>query len=102
MTNRVRITAEALALNPVERHGYPGRTIRSYIEEFGGSWEGALSDPFGSSHRVSLEPLKDYNPEMYLKIQFVVSRDNEDFDPDYSDAVVLKEYDLPAGVELHQ
>ncbi|GAB2640306.1 hypothetical protein [Nocardia goodfellowii] len=102
MTNRVRITAEATALNPVERLGYPGRTIRSYIEEFGDSWEGTLTDPFGISHQVSLEPLKAYNPELYLKIQFRVSRDNEDLDPDYSDAVVLKEYDLPAGVELPQ
>ncbi|PFW98446.1 hypothetical protein CJ469_06204 [Nocardia farcinica] len=102
MTNRVRITAEATALNPVERIGRPGRTIRSYIEEFGGSWEGTLTDPFDISHRVSLEPFKSHNPELYLKIQFRVSRDDEDFDFDYSDAVVLKEYDLPAGVELPQ
>jgi hypothetical protein len=57
-------------------------------------------DPFGGKHVVSLAPFAGKDPNLFLRIRFVVSREDDELDPDYSDAVVLKEFELPTGTPL--
>lgn len=96
---RVRITGKFSALNLVERFGAPGRTLGSYFAEAGGL-DLTLDDPWGGTHNVSLAPFAHENPDQYFVIRFVVSREDDDFDPDYSNAMVLKEFELPPGIQL--
>jgi hypothetical protein len=96
----VRITGETSALNVVkDRYGGEGRTLGSYLAE---AVDGKLpyDDPFGGKHVVSLAPFAGKDPNLFLRIRFVVSREDDEFDPDYSDAVVLKEFQLPTGTPL--
>ncbi|KAA0024734.1 hypothetical protein [Antrihabitans cavernicola] len=97
MKERVRIAAEPSAIDYAARFGYKGRTLASYIEEFGG-WEGEVGDPYGSRQVVSLEPLRGVDPNLFLKMMFIVPKvQGDDFPILYGDAVVLKEYELPEG-----
>jgi hypothetical protein len=98
---KVRITGKTSALNVVkDRYGGEGRTLGSYLAETDNGVNLTFGDPFGGKHVVSLAPFAGEHPDRFLMLQVVVSREDEDFDEDYSDAVVLKEYDLPPGTEL--
>jgi hypothetical protein len=96
----VRITGETSALNVVkDRYGGKGRTLGSYLTE-AVNGELPYDDPFGGKHVISLAPFAGEDPNLFLRIRFVVSREDDEFDPDYSDAVVLKEFELPTGTPL--
>jgi hypothetical protein len=98
---RVRITGETSALNVVkDRYGGEGRTLGSYLAETANGVDLTFGDPFGGKHVVSLAPFAGEDPNRFLMFRVVVSREDDEFDEDYSDAVVLKEYDLPPGAEL--
>jgi hypothetical protein len=98
---KVRITGETSALNVVaDRYGGKGRTLGSYIAETTNGVDLTFGDPFGGKHIVSLAPFAGEDPNRFLMLRVVVSHENEDFAPIYSDAVVLKEYDLPPDAEF--
>ncbi len=100
MIRRVRILAEASGLDPSDRFGVPdehrgrGRTLASYRERFGGSLTGVIDAPFGGPQQISLDVFSGLPPETYIDIRFVVPWAGLDFPADYSDAVVLKEYEF--------
>ena len=100
MMHRVRILAEASALDYSDRFGMPddhrgrGRTLESYRHRFGGSLTGVIDAPFGGPQEISLEAFSAMPPDTYIDIRFVVPWAGMDFPPDYSDAVVLKEYEF--------
>lgn len=100
MTRRVRILAEASALDYTDRYGMPdehrdrGRTLGGYRRRFGGSLTGVIDAPFGGPQEISLDAFSELPPETYIDIRFVVPWAGMDFPPDYSDAVVLKEYEV--------
>jgi len=107
VARKVRITAQPTARDYTERfdHFLPGdrpggRTLQSYREEFGPTLEGEVRGPFGSAYRVSLAALGRFSPDTYIKLQFVVSREGEDFGWIHPDAIVLKEFELPEGTVL--
>jgi hypothetical protein len=96
MNQRVRIAAEASTIDYAARFGYEGRTIASYLEEFGG-WDGYVEDPYDTRQLVSLRAFDRADPRLFLKIMFVVSElHDDDFPTLYGNAVILKEYELPA------
>lgn len=98
---RVRITGETSALNVVkDRYGGEGRTLGSYLAETANGVDLTFGDPFGGKHVISLAPFVGEDPNRFLMFRVVVSREDDEFDEDYSDTVVLKEYDLPPGTEL--
>jgi hypothetical protein len=100
MFRRARILAEASALDYTDRYGMPddqrgrGRTLESYRYRFGGSLTGVIDAPFGGPQEISLDAFSGLPPETYIDIRFVVPWAGMDFPPDYSDAVVLKEYEF--------
>lgn len=100
MTRRVRILAEASGLDYSDRFGMPdehrgrGRTLADYRRRFGGSLAGAIDAPFGGPQEISLDAFATLPPDTYIDIRFVVPWAGEDFPPDYSDAVVLREYEV--------
>lgn len=102
MGYQVRITAEATILDYTDRYSFAPeedrkpRTLRSYAEQFGGSFEGEVEDPFGLKHRISLAAFTQTIPEdTYIKLQYIVIPEGEEFPQTYSDAITLKEYTLP-------
>ena len=97
---KVRITGETSALNPGERCGYEGHTLGAYRAETTNGVDLSLSDPFNCTHTVSLAPFTGEDPNLFLRIRYVVSLEDGKFNPDYSDAVVLKEFELPTGTPL--
>lgn len=103
---RVRITAELTPFDYTERFSFipaqdrRARTLQDYLDEFGGDLEGEVPTPFGGREKVSLRSLAGQDPSLFLALRFRVSPEDGEFPPDYSDAVVLKEYDLPPGTEL--
>lgn len=106
MSRRVRITAEATVFDYTDRfHFLPeeqrkAKTLQDYRDSFGGSWEGDVADPFGLTHRISLAAFDEVPADAFIKLQFIVPAEGEDFPPIYTDAVVLKEYALPEGTTL--
>jgi hypothetical protein len=100
MVRRVRILAEASGLDYSDRYGMPeehrdrGRTLESYRRQFGGSLTGVVDAPFGGPQEISLNAFSGLPPDTYIDIRFVVPWEGMDFPPDYSDAVVLKEYEV--------
>jgi hypothetical protein len=100
MIRRARILAEASALDYSDRYGMPrdhqgrGRTLESYRRRFGGSLTGVIDAPFGGPQEISLDAFSGHAPETYIDIRFVVPWAGTDFPSDYSDAVVLKEYEF--------
>jgi hypothetical protein len=97
---RVRILGETSSVDVVkERWGREGRTLASYVAEVVDGFDYRIDDPFGAQHVVSLAPFVGEDPNRFLLIQFVVSRDNEPF-RHRPDAVLLKEYELPDDAEL--
>jgi hypothetical protein len=97
---KVRITGETSALNPGQRCGYAGHTHGAYRAETTNGVDLSLSDPFNGTHTVSLAPFTGEDPNLFLRIRYVVSLEDGRFNPDYSDAVVLKEFELPSGMPL--
>jgi hypothetical protein len=96
---RVRILGETSDVDVVkERWGGEGETLGSCLAD-ADRFSYRIDDPFGAQHVVSLQPFAGENPNRFLLIKFVVSRDNEPF-RDRPGAVVLKEYDLPVDAEL--
>jgi hypothetical protein len=96
---KARITGETSALNVVaDRYGGKGRTLGSYFAEANGV-DLTFGDPFGGKHIISLAPFAGEDPNRFLVLTVVVSHEDEDLAPIYSDAVVLKEYDLPPDAE---
>ena len=107
MARKVMITAQPTVRDYTERFDQllpadrpKGRTLQSYLEEFGPALEGDVKDPFGSAHWVSLTALGRFPPDTYIKLQFAVSREGEDVGWIHPDAIVLKEFDLPEGTVL--
>lgn len=106
MGRRVRIVAEATDFDYTARfHALVGedrkaRTLQDYQEQFGGSLEGEVSDPFGNKHRVSLAAFGDLPPETFVRVRFAVAKEGIAFAPVHGDAVVLKEYVLPEGTKV--
>jgi hypothetical protein len=100
---RVRLIGETFATNVVkERWGGEGRTLGSYLADAASGVDLRLDDPYGSWHTISLAPFAAEDPNRWLRLTFVVSRDDDDFDHDPAldrGAVVLKEYELPADAE---
>ena len=100
MIRRVRILAEASGIDYSDRYGMPdehrgrGRTLEGYRRRFGGSLTGTIDAPFGGPQEISLDAFSELPPETYIDIRFVVPWAEMDFPPDYSDAVVLKEYEV--------
>ncbi len=102
MIRRVRILAEATALDYTDRYGMPdegrgrgrGRTLESYRRRFGGSLTGVIDAPFGGPQEISLNAFSALPPETYIDIRFVVPWAGLNFPADFSDAVVLKEYEF--------
>ncbi|MFH5208797.1 hypothetical protein ACHIPZ_11395 [Antrihabitans sp. NCIMB 15449] len=77
-----------------------GRTIASYLEEFGG-WDGYVEDSYDTRQFVSLRAFDGADPELFLKIMFIVPAiPGDDFPALYGDAVILKEYTLPVGTHV--
>jgi hypothetical protein len=99
MARKARIVGETSSLNQLERFGGEVRTLGSYLAE-AVNGELPFGDPFGGKHVVSLAPFAGENPDRFFVLRVLVSPEDEDFAPDYSDAVILKEYDLPAGTKL--
>jgi hypothetical protein len=98
---RVRITGETFAFNVAkERYGGEGRTLGSFLAETVNGVDLLLEDPYGGMHMVSLAPFAGEDPDRFLMFTFRTSREDDEFDPDYSDAVVLKEYELPPGAKI--
>ncbi len=101
MSRRVRILAEALVVDPTNRFGVPdghrdrGRTLAYYRSEFGGSLTGTIDTPFGGPRVISLESFGDLPPDTFIDVRFVVPWAGMDFPQDYSDAVVVAEYEVP-------
>ncbi|WP_156516421.1 hypothetical protein [Nocardia arizonensis] len=99
MTEKIRILAEATAMDPSNRFGVPGdyrdtgRTLQSYIDLWGG-FEGTIPSPFGGPQQVSLAAFADHPRDIYIDIRFVEPWDGWDLPPDYSDAVILKEFEV--------
>ena len=75
-----------------DEHRGRGRTLGDYRRRFGGSLTGVVDAPFGGPQEISLNAFSELPPETYIDIRFVVPWAGMDFPPDYSDAVVLKEY----------
>ncbi|MFE0750705.1 hypothetical protein [Gordonia sp. NPDC058843] len=97
MVERVRIAAEVSAIDYAARFGYAGRTLGNYLAEFGGH-DGYVEDPYGTRQWVSLRAFDGADPDLFLKIMFIVPEiPGDDFPALYSDAVILKEYVLPEG-----
>lgn len=97
MIERVRIAAEASAIDYAARFGYKGRTIASYLDEFGG-WDGYVEDPYDTRQLISLRAFDGVDLSLFLKIMFIVPAiQGDDFPTLFSDAVILKEYALPEG-----
>ena len=65
-----------------------------YGRRFGGTLTGLVDSPFGGPQEISLAAFSALPPETYIDIRFVVPWAGMDFPPDYSDAVVLKEYEV--------
>lgn len=100
MARKARITGETSALNVVgDRYGGEGRTLGSYLAE-AVNGELPFNDPFGGEHMVSLTPFAEEDPNRFLMFRVVVPDEGRDFPTDYSDAVVLKEFELPDGTPL--
>jgi hypothetical protein len=98
---RARITGETSALDVVtDRYGGDGRTLGSYFAEAENGLDLPFGDPFGGKHVISLAPFVGEDPGRFLMLRVVVSLEDGSFNPDYSDAVVLKEYELPEGTEI--
>lgn len=94
---RVRIVAETSATDYAARFGRVGRTMGGYLAELMGP-EGYINDPFGTRQWISLRALDGTDPDLFLKIMFVVPEvPGGDFAPLQGDAVLLKEYELPEG-----
>jgi hypothetical protein len=74
-----------------DRYGGEGRTLGSYLAESVNGVDLTFGDPFGGRHVVSLAPSAGEDPNRFLMFRVVVSREDDEFDEDYSDAVVLKE-----------
>ena len=96
----VRITGETSSLNQLERFGDEGRTLGSYLSETINGVDLKLGDPFGGKHIVSLAPFAGEHPDRFLVFRYIVSLEDGSFNPDYSDAVVLEEFELPPGTQL--
>jgi hypothetical protein len=98
MTRKARILGETSSLNALERFGSEARTLGSYLAEANGL-DLPFDDPFGGNHVVSLAPFAGEHPDRYLVLKVAVAQEDRDFAADYSDAVVLKEYELPPGTD---
>jgi hypothetical protein len=98
MTRKARIIGETSSLNALARFGSEARTLGSYLDE-AVNGELPFNDPFGGKHVVSLTPFAGEDPNRYLMLRVAVAQEDKDFPPDYSDAVVLKEYELPPGTK---
>jgi hypothetical protein len=77
-----------------DEHRGRGRTLGDYRRRFGGSLAGVVDAPFGGPQEISLAAFSALPPETYIDIRFVVPWAGMDFPPDYSEAVVLKEYEV--------
>ena len=98
---KVRITGETSALHvAADRYGGEGRTLGSYFAETINGVDLPFGDPFGGKHILSLAPFAEEDPNRFLMFTVSVSNEDEDLAPIYSDAVILKEYELPEGTEL--
>lgn len=82
----------------MEGFGSQARTLGSYLAEANGL-DLSFDDPFGGKHVVSLAPFNGEHPDRYLVLKFAVAQEGRDFAADCSDAVVLKEYGLPPGID---
>src|SRR5262249_30081715 len=99
MTRKARIIGETSSLNGLARFGGEAPTLGSYLAEAVNGVDLPFSDPFGGKHVVSLAPFAGEDPNRYLMLRVAVAQEDKDFPPDYSDAVVLKEYELPPGTK---
>ena len=100
MTRRVRIAAETSPWNPLERFGATARLLADYIAE---AQNGLITvtGPWDEEYQVSLDPVADRDPRLFLEILFMVSPEDEDFDAMvHPDAVILAEFGLPSGTAL--
>lgn len=97
---RERITAKLYDYNFVkERLGGDGRTLGSFLAETTNGIDLPLECADGNIRTVSLAPFAGENPDHFLVFTFIESRDDEPFDEDYDNRVVLGEYDLRADRE---
>ncbi|MEV6656984.1 hypothetical protein [Nocardia fluminea] len=99
---KARIVAEPTPFDYTERFALEideplkARTLGDYFREFGDSWVGEIEDPFGIKHVISLEPLSSLSNSMYIRLVFeVLDPGVAEFGNDFSDAVVVKEYEVP-------
>ena len=100
MIERVRIAAQASRVDYAARFGYEGRTIASYLDEFGG-FDGYLEDPYGTRPWISLRAFDGADPALFLKIMFIVpANPGDDLPPMQSDVIVLGEYALAEGAAV--
>lgn len=99
MTRKARIIGETSALNKLERWGDNGCTLGNYLAEADG-YDLPFTDPYGGKHTISLEPFAGQNPNLFFTLSVAVPDEGRDFNPIYSDAVVLKEYELPPGTQV--
>lgn len=92
---RERITAKLYDHNYVkERYGGEGRTLGSFLAETTNGIDLPLECADGRIRMVSLAPFAGENPDHFLVFTFIESREDEPFDEDYENRVVLGEYDL--------
>ena len=99
MPRRVRITGETVRFNLRHPFDTVGPSLGSYVSEAHG-FDLLVFDPFGGAHVVSLAPFDGEDPDVTFIISYTTSSEEGYFDPRRGNAVVLKEYDLPAGAEL--
>jgi hypothetical protein len=93
---RMRITGELFDFDVAkERYGGSGRTLGSFLADTVNGVDLLLDGPDDVWHTVSLAPFAEEDPNRFLLFTFITSREDDDFDDEDSNAVVLKEYELP-------
>jgi hypothetical protein len=93
---RERITGELFDFDVAKkRYGGSGRTLGSFLADTVNGVDLPLDGPDGNIHMVSLAPFAGEDPDHFLLFTFIESREDEPFDDEDNNAVVLTEYDLP-------
>ena len=101
MARKVRIVAEALPTDYTLRFGVPdgnrgrGRTLADYRRMFGGGLAGTVHSPVGPPQQISLAAFEQLPSDTYVDLRFIVADPGMDLPPEYSDGIVLKEFDAP-------
>jgi hypothetical protein len=98
---RVRMIGRVFATNVAqERWGGEGQTLGE-CQALAENGLLPVGDPYGEEQMISLAPFDGEDPNHYILFSFITLKDGyENFDHvDIGDAVVLKDYEVPAILE---